>query len=228
MDNKTSADKINKYKKNKKATIICTVTVIVLAVILSLLYMIDYDAIAERWFGNKNEAVTEDLFFYEPDFKTNILEDQEYLELNRMLSYSNGPETFVITKDNYEDYGVCCVLFGKYFNALINGDSDTYNSLFTSDYIEENGLQSNFPMQRVYNMSVTLESENNYSEGEYKGYTQYRFEVLYSILENDGTVRRDISSEGTKPLHFEILYSEQTGAKINKIISENYINKTTK
>ena len=78
-----------------------------------------------------------------------------------------------------------------------------------SDYIKKNGKVTLAP-QKLYDIRVeclaSVYLEDGDSNGDYKGYYLYEFDVAYSILDNNGTLRKDfLGDEGQKPLIFKVI-----------------------
>ena len=212
-EKKPNADK----KSNKKKALVIVIVTIGVALLLVLLNLIDFDALAAKIAG-RDEPKSEPIYFYAPDYDTDILSDEDYLSLNRNLKYRDGPETFIVTDGNYKLFGDLCEFFGRYFESMINGDADTYNSLFSDAYIKENGKKGRFPMQRVYNMEVTLSLTELLTSGEHRGATRRIFAVDYMINMNDGTVRSDVGSDGSRTLYYELI-TEGGETLINAIMT---------
>ena len=203
----------------KKKAIIFASVVLSLLVILPILTFVDWNSLFGL--GNRPEDKDSWIHFYgdqyfgTPDYSENIEEDLKYMDLDRMLYYSVGNETFQII-DKPEEFGNCCVLFYNYFENLKKGDYTRYYSLFTDRYEAEYGNTNPFTKkelkytpQKVYDIKVTLLQstflENGDANGEYVGSTIHVFNVEYSIKDNNGTYRRDILSNESRSLVFEVL-----------------------
>ncbi len=209
-------------KKNRKRAIIFLSITLALVVILPILTFVD--------FGSKKDETPDkdswiryygDQFFPEPKFDEVIEEDSAYMQLDRVLYYSNGTERFSVEKKS-ADLGPCCSLFYDYFEIVKSGDFQNYYSLFTERYAEEHGninfFTKNkliFTKQKIYAIDVTLIREayleNGDASGAYKGSTVYYFNVSYKIKDNNGTFRRDVLSDEAVPLVFELI---ETNGKV--------------
>lgn len=222
--------KISDFKKrSRKKAIIFLAVIAVLVIVLPIITFVDFgpkDGTPEDTDKDSWIRYYGDQFFPEPNFDEVIEEDTEYMKLDRLLYYSNGTERFSVDKKS-NDLGPCCPLFYDYFEILKAGDFKNYYSLFTERYATEHGninfFTKNkliFTKQKVYAIEVTLLREafleNGDANGEYVGSTVYYFDVSYKIKDNDGTFRRDILSDESVPLIFEII--ETNGEiKINDI-----------
>ncbi len=216
----------SKRNNQKKAKTILLSLVIALVVLL-LLNLIPFEQLTKQTIDNLPEE-TESVVtyptenFYTPDYEEDVTKDEVYQKYNRLLTFARENETFSVTPETAESHGPVCVLFQDYMEALMAGDTETCNNLFTKEYLEKKGKFS-FAPQKVYDMTVeVVRSEvltNGDAKGEYKGYTVTYCEVSYKIRQNNGTLRKDFYREGdTLPQIFEVL--EKDGkAQINQIRS---------
>ena len=124
----------NNEKTKKGLTKKQSITIIsvlgVLLIVLALLNTIDFDKIFEDMFNKESETPEYNYFFYDPDYETDILKDSEYLELDRTISYMEGPITY---RDADLDNFFGTSVLKDYFETLINGDSKGYTALFTDE-----------------------------------------------------------------------------------------------
>ena len=208
----------NKKEKkglSKKSSIIIISILGVLLVVLALLNSLDFDKIFNDMFNKGEETPAYNYFFYEPDYETDILEDEEYLELDRTISYTEGAVTYrVADLDNF--FGTA--VLEDYFDALINGDAKAYEVLFTDEYKINNDIPKKFPQQRLYNITVERSTEpytfkESDLDGKYTGVIRYVYTVRYMIQYNTGTIRNDIDSESTRPMIIEV-YEYPTGVQL--------------
>ena len=215
--------KLTKSKRNALRLLLVLITMLVALLVLN---SIDFDAFSKDKdpqfieMGG-TDRVLGDHHFATPDYDQNILLDKDYLSKDRGMYYTYGNETYYID-NNYSDYDRFCVFFGEYFDALVNGDEKKVNSMLTASFISENGLYDDFTMQKIYSRRVTLKSHTIIEEGEYYGYTRATFEVIYKILDNDGTFRRDIMYDEERPLIFELLEKNGT-VRINSVGRYRYL-----
>ena len=103
----------NKKEKkglSKKGSIIIISVLGILLVVLALLNTLDFEKIFNDMFDKGVETPTYNYFFYEPDYETNILDDPEYLELDRTISYTEGAVTYKATD------------LDKFFGTAVLGD----------------------------------------------------------------------------------------------------------
>ncbi len=138
---------------------------------------------------------------YEPDWTSDIFENQAYLDLNRYIAYVEGGMTVTITDGNFGAYGEGVAFFADYIDALQNGDADRLNAFYSDAYREENGEFGPITMQKLYNIRVeylsSVTDDGNRS-------TKWYYKLTYMIMENDGTFRPDIPSDAEKPQFYEL------------------------
>jgi hypothetical protein len=209
-----------KPDRNRK---LITAAVISFAVIAVLLFLNNFD-----WDKRVLDTITSrkaprhDFVFAKPDYDTDIFKDPQYLDKNLYILYTDGAESALITDDNYLMYSDTLVFFAEYFDAAKNGDAERLNVLFTDEYWKEHNKYSDLTMQRIYNIEITLLTDDTIVDGSYKGYRRRTYDIGYMIMKNDGLFRSDMDSDSSVPLVFELLtYGGVT--KINSISSYNYI-----
>lgn len=210
-------DKIEDKKKIVKffriIIVLLAALLLVCALLSALLYFIRK--------SDKDSKITEDDYltksfrdYYEEDYDADILKDEDYLELNREILYSepSGYE-YYISRNNFDSLDESQKFFVQYFDVLVSGEYEKYPNLFAKGYINNpDGFEKNpnrkFTKQRIYDINVTFlgESDNtkNYTyDGKKCAFSFY--EVSYSILKNDGTFRRDLAERAKRPLVFELV-----------------------
>ena len=163
--------------------------------------------------------------FATPDFEYDIMEDEDYLQLNRRIYIydARSGQTEELTDKNLPGYGGGAAVLRDMIRAVINGDADAYNALFSSNYYENHDPEPPFTMQRLYDIKLTKVSETLVA-GEKGKYTQYEFEVEYKIRLNDGTYRTDIGHDESKKQYFVLSDSVTGEVLIDQILEYNYAN----
>ena len=192
-----------------------------LSITIAILFLIIALFLCLKFFsGNVLKDKQVQFSFYEPDYKTDILSDPEYLSLNRIVSYKNGPVMTTVLPQDYEKTDKILSFLVSYLDAAIKGDYSNYSDFFTEEYISENGIPEKFTMQRIYN--ITVEKLNEASQNE-NGQTsnQFVYSLSYMIARNDGTFRSDMESDALKPQYLVI--KEISGEfYIDKILTNTY------
>lgn len=222
----TEAPSPQKPDGKKRAKTILLSLVIALVVLL-LLNLIPFEQLTKQTIEDLPEETEPvvtypDENFYVPDYEEDVTKDEIYQQYNRLLTFARDGESFSVTTETAEGHGPVCLLFQKYMESLMAGDTETCNSLFTKEYLEKKG-KFNFAPQKVYDMKVEIvRSEvltNGDAKGEYKGYTVSYCQVSYKLRQNNGTLRKDFYREGdTLPQIFEVLEKDGV-AQINQIRS---------
>lgn len=151
--------------------------------------------------------------FYPTDYDLDVTADEVYMGLDRYVHYKTGNETFTITDGDYTVYNNAVVFFGKYFETVIAGDSETYNTFFSDLYYESNEPHIEFAPQMLYDIEIEMLSQDPQNDGT----TLYAFDVSYKIHRNDGTFRNDIGSDGSKKLYFELYEDKEGNVLIDRI-----------
>ena len=163
--------------------------------------------------------------FATPDFEYDFMEDEDYLQLNRRIYIydARSGQTEELTDKNLPGYGEGAAVLRDMIHAVINGDADAYNALFSLNYFENHDPEPPFTMQRLYDIKLTKVSETLVA-GEKGKYTQYEFEVEYKIRLNDGTYRTDIGHDESKKQYFVLSDSVTGEVLIDQILEYNYAN----
>jgi len=174
-----------------------------------------------QWFVLEEESKITSMYsdrltsyiFYPTDYDLDVTADEVYMGLDRCLYYKNGNETIGISNGNYAEYGNAVAFFGTYFETVIAGDVETYNTYFTDHYYETNKPYALFAPQMLYNMKIELLSARPQNDGT----VIYAFNVEYMIHRNDGTFRNDIESDASKKLYYELIEDKNGVVKIDRI-----------
>lgn len=223
-EKKIKQESVSSHKtKQKKRLIILFVISVVIMIVLTVLNNIDFDALLDKITEKDNDR-EHDIFFFDPDYESNIFENEEYLSKNRLINYSDGALTYpLIDKDDIAAAGGCGEFFIKYFDLLTKGDAEEYNALFTPEYYTEgNEPLKQFTMQKIYNITAELIFSQTITEkGNHHGDTLYCFKVSYCIMQNDGTFRSDMPSDTIVPQYLELIDDGQT-ILINSVSKLSY------
>lgn len=163
------------------------------------------------------------IIFATPNYDYDIMEDMDYLQLNRRIYHCDDRTgmTEELTDKNLQAYGSAAVVLRSYINAVIAGDADALNALFSANYYLRHDPESPFTMQRLYDIKLTkVAEEDKLLDG--RRYTQYEYQVEYKIRLNDGTFRTDIGHDESKKQYF-ILSDSVTGeVLIDQILNYYY------
>ncbi len=196
-------------KKAKKAIYIVLLVLAVLACVILAAYSASGFISRKLRYDRMNEKPSPlNGGFYPIDFNADIEGDEEYLNKNRYISYTDesGAVTETITDGNYADFGQDLVFFDKYFTTLRNGDYENYDKLFTRSYFsthEHTDTELGFTKQRIYNIHISYCKPYKAN-----GVENTIYEVVYCIFKNDGLFRNDIRSDEYRALYFTLSHTK--------------------
>lgn len=217
---RAARESTRKLKRNMIIVIACMVVFAVVAIpLISLLESLQQGSEPEE----TQKAPPSSIIFATPDYEYDIMQDDDYLQLNRRIYYSDARSgmTEELTDKNITGYGPAAVLLREYVNAVIAGDADAYNALFSDNYFASHDPEAPFTMQRLYDIKLTKVNESQMVDERGK-YTQYEFEVEYKIRLNDGTFRTDIGHDESKKQYFILSDSTSEDVLIDQILDYNY------
>ncbi len=196
---------------NKKKKIVLIITVICLIISIIGIITMTIDENKEEKFVSSfvyNTELEHGSYIFHKPIEGNITDDPDYNKVVPYIYYTNNNVTVCITDEDYEKYGPAVVLFGKYFDALKSGDTETFLSLFSDRYFENNYKWENIYPQRIYDIKVEYLFEKDLVDELYGNVTKYVFKTKYMIMKNDGSFRNDIDSDSCRPLYLEIVYDD--------------------
>lgn len=185
-------------KKKQKKIILIAIGVMCLIGIVSVLFLYVFPDTLET--GNDEAPPAGEYEFYPVDYDVDIDSVAAYRELNRLLSFTRGAETFGFTFDDAKEYGDDAVFFANYFSCIINGESGDYDSFFTDGYLDSRESKGSFTKQMIYDISVEKLSEKDMGEK-----VLYTYNVSYKIFMNNGTFRDDVPSDKARIQYFEVI-----------------------
>ena len=197
-------------KKKTKKSQAKAIMIFFLAFILgtTTLCMVMLSSISKKEKNQPQKGTT--YLFYEADYEKNILEDENYLELDRTVRFTNPDNgiTYAIENGNmdevptimHEYVGLIC----DFVEYAILGDSEQLNKLFSQEYIDAGGkTKLDFTMQQLYNIKITYVT---YSSEIVEGITveSYDYWLEYMIRQNNGTFRNDMESDCIKKEYIRV------------------------
>jgi len=201
-------------KKLKKIIIITFCVMVAFVVVYFIFSAFLSDAITETltgyfpWIkeilddgvGNEYQGNNFTDIFYPIDYDHDIMQDKEYLGLDRNVYYYASSDQYgsvvVLDEDNCGKQAMGVTLLYEFVEAIIAGDVDTYNACFSDYYFEHKEIEPDpgFTMTQLYDIKITNMGQRRVSD-ELGEYTQYEFVLQYSIHKNNGTFRSDIGSD---------------------------------
>lgn len=150
--------------------------------------------------------------FYEP-YKGDIMSNQEYLDLDRKVYFADGSGMEVsMEKGNLNEFNQEAIFLYNYLQTIIAGDKNAYNACFNETYFQTNEPQARFNQQMLYGAKITYHSRGNDEGGVW---VQYKLE--YMIYRNDGSFRRDIRSNESRPQYVTLRIEPEI--RIEKLVT---------
>ncbi len=223
-EGEVAAPTVNPKNAAKKRAKRLVLTVAILFCLLLALNGILNSGLIGRLLAPKDKTEGPPVFLYPVDDTEDIFADEEYMDLNRYLFYTEGAfSVYLANQNDFLAAGEVAVFFGDYFDAIIHGDHEKYNACFTEQYRKENGEKSRFTMQKIYDMEAMKLREYVISEGTSDQTTVYEFKVSYRICCNNGTFRDDLASDMARPQVYRLYRFDRTEEiRIQAILEYNY------
>ena len=214
MDNETVKSRetaVEQTRRMKKRILIVGAAVLAVLLLLFLtLWLVDHLA-------NRNAGAPDGDYKFYPPYDGDIMENEEYLGLNRMIDYCNDPQGYglrqSITEENEEAFDASVLFLRDYLQTVIAGDANAYNAYFNNVYFEDNQPKTAFYQQMLYNMVIYYESTEKQDGGD--TLTTYRLE--YMIYRNNGSFHADVGSDAILPRHVTLRISPDGTIKIEGI-----------
>lgn len=152
--------------------------------------------------GIQEESKGNTILFYEPDYDADIMQNAEYLGLNRSIMFENtetGITIEIVDNDLYDvpsTFRDSVSLLIDYVNYAINGKTDDLNSLFSDEYVEAGGkVKMDFTMQQLYNIKISYVTSLATTDADGSTYQSHDYWLEYMIHKNNGTFRSDMGSD---------------------------------
>ena len=195
----------DKRAQNKKKVIL-GVSILTLLGIISSVILQNPEWLSPKT-NTKDTLTTGDsepkFYFFPPALELDVTQDEVYMELDRDVYYKNGGETFSLADEDPNNRTVILDFVCQYFNTIKAGDAASYNTYFTENFYKTNSPYTEFSPQMIYDILIEKLSEEVGNNGE----ILYTFDVSYKIHRNDGTFRRDIGSDASRRVPFELIES---------------------
>ena len=167
-----------------------------------------------------------DYVFADPALSADIYADKEYMELDQTIYYMTNMGAYefetAVSEENYTSYNKAVQLLIKLILAIQAGDADAYNECFSAEYLEKEGKQMDFTMQKVYDIHIRKYSVSS-SVTAPEGYKEvFAYGLSYKIKDNNGSLRKDIDSNSSREQYFHIVLDKSDVARIYGIQVRNY------
>ena len=209
-------EKANKTKK--RVLIVCLSLIGAVALLFGLVTLIDY-------LVNRAPDIPEYNFHFYPTYEGDIMQNQQYLGLDRQIYFCEDPSgeglKRAVNEENMTEYDTKVLFLYFYLQTIISGKEDVYNGYFNDTYYKTNQPKADFSPQMLYEMEITYQGTQTLDGGEQL--VSYR--LIYKIFQNDGTFRRDIGSNSGRPQTITLRVSADGTITIEKLVTHYEITK---
>ncbi len=156
------------------------------------------------------------VFPYEPNFDEDIFKDKEYMELDRLINYTEEKTGISLSIDdtNYTTYNDTVTFMYEFINSILHGDVAFYNNCFNELYLESAGKQQPFTKQKIYDIEFCVFEEGTDSES---GKSYVKLWLDYKIFKNNVTLRTDIGSDVCRRQYLTLVKDTNGNLKIQAI-----------
>ena len=190
----------NTYEQTRRASAAMKKKILLsLAILLGALVVVFGVVKLLELLPKKDAGVPDGTYSFYAPYAGDIMEYPAYLELNRAIKYCADPQGYGLTQEVNEstrgDLDPEVIFLCDWIKTIIDGDAVVYNDCFSEAYWEENPRNYSFHQQMLYNITLTYQSTEPVSAEEKR--VTYRLE--YMIFQNDGSYRRDIGSDMSRP-----------------------------
>ncbi len=209
MNEEPILEELKKKQKKNVKTILYIFGGVLLVFLLSLLVL--------SLLLPKDKQKEQDIKFY-PVTDENIFENSQYVSQNRTVYYCDSlagyEHTTPITEENRTEYDAEVLFAETYLNTVILGDEDALRQMCSEEYLAKNQL-SDFTQQMLYDICIYTHRTEYLDDGS----RLVTYKLMYKILQNNGTYRRDVGSNGARPEYLVLRVSKDGGSiKIHDIL----------
>lgn len=183
-----------------KRKIVCIFGIILLVLVVLFVLV----TVLENWLESTkveqpSNGTPPTIIFHTPNYEEDITKDSYYMDLDRQIYYADLSTgvTISLSKATYGEHGEGVELLCRMIQYIIAGNHEKYNTCFSEAYLDEVGEKDMFTAQKLYNITITLQSSEEVSE-EGKTYTRETFVLEYMIYQNNGTFRTDVGSDAIR------------------------------
>lgn len=158
------------------------------------------------------------IFPYDANYTENIFTDKEYMELDRLVCYTDVRTgvTLSIDDNNYASYNDVVVFMYEYIRSIIYGDNSFYNNCYSDRFLAVEGEQHPFTMQKLYDIEFGVMSVDEVTSNGVLS----KVWLDYKIFKNNVTLRTDIGSDVNRRQYLTLIKEGEN----YKIISVSYVN----
>ena len=137
------------------------------------------------------------------DYEEDIFKDAIYAKKTKDVFFSYDGEGEYLTAQNYLTANPAGKMFYNYFECVIKGEYTVYPKFFSEEFKENAVLPEKFTMQKLYDISVNLETRQPFEDGYVETYY-----VRYRIMDNNGTFRSDLENNTVIPVYYTVYVTD--------------------
>lgn len=198
--------------KNKKPAIIFIAVIIIIGV-----FSLGVIIISDMLNRDPEVSLKGDVFLYTPNFNSDIMNEEEYVSLDRTIRFADGTVIYDIASDGWVNAANDCQSFlVEYIKALVAGDGEKLQSMYSEEVVKKINIPNIITEQRIYDCLFTHISAQEVKENGER-FFRYEVRVEYKIMRNDGTFRSDLASDSIKPQIF-VVDDKDDGCIITKVV----------
>ena len=200
-------------KQNKRrVVIVCAAVLVGIALLFGAVTLIEH-------LSNRPPKIPEYDFQFYPTYRGDIMKYAPYLALDRQVYYCEDPSgnglRTAVNEENMTDYNTKVLFLYLYFQTIIAGNSEAYNSYFNDTYYQTSQPLEAFSPQMLYEMEIIYQG----SEAQADGDTLVSYRISYRIHRNDGSFRRDIDSDASRPQTVTLRVSADGDISIERLVT---------
>lgn len=208
------ADLREKNKKLKKRMLLIFGCVVLgIALLLGIVFLIEY-------IQSKQEYEEPEFHYsFYPPYEGDIMQNPDYLALDRKIFYCADPSGYgaylEVSEDTFSNIDSRVAFLYLYLQNVIAGEEAVYNELFNENYYRNHQPHEAFNPQMLYEIKIVYQG----GEGDDNGDRLELYTLSYKIYRNDGSFRRDIGSDMSRDQLITLRVSKEMGITVENLIT---------
>lgn len=175
-----------------------------------LVLLVAVTVILKLAFPNKTPETDLKIVFSEP-YDGDIFQYEAYLATDRKIYYHDGLIIRSVEEDRLEEFDAGVLFLREFVSLMESGDAAAYNACFTVD-----PQQAEFSQQMIYETVIGYQRTDKQSNGD----ILVSYTLEYKLLQNDGSLRRDVGSRAVRPLSVILRLHTDGSVTIDQMYSE--------